>query len=87
MNKKTKTLIWVIVAVVAVLLVGVVISDVLGSAQSISIPEFIGKLAKGEINELYVDAYNWTGYTVVDGRVTAAYTVTMPSIYNAHCWL
>ena len=82
MNKKTKTLVWIIVAVVAIGLLGIVLSDILGGAQTISIPEFIGKLANGEINELYVDAYNWTGYTVVDGRVTAAYTVTMPSIYD-----
>ena len=82
MNKKTKTIIWIIVAVVAVGLVGILLSDILGGAKSIGIPEFIGKLASGEINELYVDAYNWTGYTVVDGRVTAAYTVTMPSIYD-----
>ena len=82
MNKKTKTLVWIIVAVVAIGLLGIVLSDILGGAQTISIPEFIGKLASGKINELYVDAYNWTGYTVVDGRVTAAYTVTMPSIYD-----
>ena len=82
MNKRSKTIIWIIVAVVAIGLVGILLSDILGGAKAISIPEFIGKLASGEINELYVDAYNWTGYTVVDGRVTAAYTVTMPSIYD-----
>ena len=82
MNKKTKTIIGIIVAVFAIGIVGVLISDLFSSAQSLSIPEFIGKLASGEINELYVDAYTWTGYTVVDGRATAAYTVTMPTIYD-----
>ena len=82
MNKKTKTIIWIIVAVVVIGLVSVLLSDILDGAKALSIPEFIGKLASGDINELYVDAYNWTGYTVVDGRVTAAYTVTMPSIYD-----
>ena len=82
MNKKTKTIIGIIVAVFAIGLVGILISNIFGSAKSLSIPEFIGKLASGEINELYVDAYKWTGYTVVDGRATAAYTVTMPNIYD-----
>lgn len=82
MNKKTKTIIWIIVAIFAIVLVGILISNIFGSAKTLTIPEFIGKLASGEINELYVDAHKWTGYTVVDGRVTVAYTVTMPSIYD-----
>ncbi len=82
MNKRTKSIIWIIVAVVAIGLVGILLSDMLSAAKPVSIPEFIGKLASGEINELYVDAYKWTGYVVVDGRVTAAYTVTMPNIYD-----
>ena len=71
------------IGVAVVLLLVVLLSDIIGGAQELSIPEFLAKLAKGEINQLYVDAYNWTGKFVdVEGRTTAVYTVTMPSIYD-----
>ncbi len=83
MNKKTKTIVWILVGVAVVALLGVLLSDIIGGAEALSIPEFLAKLAKGEINELYVDAYNWTGKVVdAEGRTTAVYTVTMPSIYD-----
>ena len=73
---------WAVIAIVAVGLLGIFISDMLNAAKELSIPEFMSKLASGEINALYVDAYNWTGQTIKDGVVTAEYTVTVPSIYN-----
>ena len=82
MNKRNKTIIWIIVAVVAVALVGIMLSDIIGGPEKLSIPQFLAKLASGEINELYVDAYNWTGNVVVNGKVTASYTAVMPSIYS-----
>ena len=83
MNKKTKTIIGIVIGVAVVLLLVVLLSDIIGGAQELSIPEFLAKLAKGEINQLYVDAYNWTGKFVdAEGRITAVYTVTMPSIYD-----
>ena len=83
MNKKTKTIIGIVIGVAVVLLLVVLLSDIIGGAQELSIPEFLAKLAKGEINQLYVDAYNWTGKFVdAEGRTTAVYTVTMPSIYD-----
>ena len=83
MNKKTKTIVWIIVGVAVALLLVVLLSDIISGAEELSIPEFLAKLAKGEINQLYVDAYNWTGKFVdAEGRITAVYTVTMPSIYD-----
>ncbi len=81
MNKKTKTIIWAIVAVVVVALIGVLISDILGGATDISLDEFLAKLESGEITKLYVDGYEWTGYATVDGR-EVAYATIGSSVYD-----
>ena len=83
MNKKTKTIIWIVIAVVAVILVGILLTDVISGAKTISVGEFLEKLAKYEINELYVDAYSWTGYTVnANGQIIATFKTTMPEVYS-----
>ena len=83
MNKKTRTIVWIVIAVVAVLLIGVLLSDVINQATELSFNEFITKLASGEITELYVDAYNWTGYSVdANGKTLASYATVAPSIYD-----
>ena len=86
MNKKSKTIIWIVVAVVLVALLGVLLSDVIGGVEEVSFwgeGGFLDKLVKGEINELYIDAYNWTGYFVgEDGQRAAAFTAVGPSIYD-----
>ncbi len=78
MSKKSKTIIWIIVGVAVALLVGVLLSQVLDRSQEVNAVAFLAKLKSGEITKLYVDAYNWTGYTA-DGSV---YTTVMSSIYN-----
>ena len=84
MNKKTKTIVWIIVAVVIVALLGFLMSDILGGATQLSFSEFMAKIQAGEINKLYVDAYNWEGYTidVASGKTLATYSTVAPSIYN-----
>ncbi len=83
MNRKTKTIIWIVVGVVLVALVGILLSDVLGRAKELNSVEFLEKLAVGEINELHIDAYNWTGYKVdASGKVLESYTAVMPSVYD-----
>jgi len=86
LNKKTKTIIWIIVAVLAVVLVGILLSDVVGGAQEISFTQFMAKLASGEINRLHVDGYNWTGYLIdASGKVVSgskSYTAVAPSLYD-----
>ena len=83
MNKKTKTIIWIVVVVVAVVLIGILLSDVIKGATELPFNEFLAALKKGEINELYIDAYNWTGYVVNgDGKVLETYTTVAPSVYN-----
>ena len=82
MNKKTKTIIWIVVGIVLVVLGGMLIMRIANAGTEKSLNEFLNLLAKGEINELYVDAYNWTGKVVVDGKVTATYTTVAPEIYS-----
>ena len=82
MNKKTKTIIWVVVAVIGVLLIGVLLSDVINKATEKSFDEFLALLQSGTINRLDIDAYNWTGYVVENERVIATYRTIAPSVYD-----
>ena len=86
MNKKTKRIIWLIVIAVAVGLLFILLSDVVGRAQEISFTQFMEKLAKGEITRLHVDGYKWTGYlTDASGKVVSnskSFTTIAPSLYD-----
>ncbi len=83
MNKKTKTIIWIAVAIVGVFLVGILLSDVIAGATEKSFNEFLVLLKTGQIQKLHIDAYNWTGYTLdANGKVLETYTTVAPSIYN-----
>ncbi len=85
MNKKTRTIVWIVLALVTVVLVGVLLSDVINQAQELDFwgeDGFFEKLVSGDIHEVYVDAYNWTGYTLENGKRTATFTAVGPSIYN-----
>ncbi len=82
MNKKTKTIFWIVFAVLAVALIGFLISDFINQGKELSINAFVEKLRTGEINKLYVDAYSWTGYVSSNGKITAEYTTVAPSIYD-----
>jgi len=83
LNKKTKTIIWIVVAVAAFALIGVLFTNVLTGADELTFTDFLAKLKEGKITELYIDAYNWTAYVKdANGKVTEAYTTVAPSIYN-----
>ncbi|MBR2442290.1 MAG: ATP-dependent zinc metalloprotease FtsH [Clostridia bacterium] len=74
-----------IVALVAVALIGVLLSDVINPAQELDFygeKGFYERLLSGEIQEVYVDAYNWTGYTLENGKRAETFTAIGPSIYN-----
>ena len=81
MNKKTKTIIWVVVAVVLVALLGFLLTDILGGPTELSFNAFHEKIANGEITKLYIDGYVWTGYGTIEGK-EVAYTTIAPSIYD-----
>ena len=77
MNRKSKTILWIVIAFLAVALVIILMSDILGGATELSFNAFMVKLKNGEISSLYVDAYNWTGK-----GANGSFTTTAPSIYN-----
>ncbi len=78
MTKKTKTIVWIIVALLGVALISVLLSDVINRAQEKTWAEFLTLVQSGQIKELYVDAYNWTGI----GLDKVKYTAVGPSIYS-----
>ncbi len=95
MNKKTKTMIWVVAAVLLVALLGILLSDVLAKAQEVSFDKFILLLKEtvsGEdlnkngvvelVGKINIDAYNWTAYVMEGEKVLATYTAVGPEIYG-----
>ncbi len=90
MNKKTKTIIWIVVAVLVVALVGILLSDILTSATELASNEFIQYIVEGKINVIYVDGYSWEGQFVVDGVIKNRYEPMgggMFSVYDAASYL
>ena len=81
MNKKSKTFLWIALAVIGVVIVSILFSEIMNPTETLSWSEFMSKLAAGEIQEVYVDAYNWTGYAQ-NGNVTTVYATVAPSVYS-----
>ena len=69
MNKKNKTIIWIIVAVIVVGFLGIFISQILNAATKIPFSEFEQLLMEGKLQEVYFDGYTWTGYQIVNDRI------------------
>lgn len=83
MRKKTKIILWVVLAIIVTVVVGVIIYNVLNRGTEISFQEFIDKIRAGEIDKLHVDAYNWTGKVYDEkGNLVETYIAVGPSIYN-----
>ncbi len=78
MSKKSKTIIWIVVAVVIVALVGILMSDVLNAATTLNFEAFRDKILNGEITKLYIDAYNMVGETANGTR----FETVSPSLYG-----
>ena len=79
MNRKTKTIVWIVVAVLAVVLVGVLLSDVIGGATKIDFSELMKMIDSKQIKKIYVDAYEWTAVDL-NGKTFVAIGA---SIYDA----
>ena len=83
MRKKTKIILWVVLAIIVTVVVGVIIYNVLNRGTEISFQEFIDKIRAGEFDKLHVDAYNWTGKVYDEkGKLVETYIAVGPSIYN-----
>ena len=80
MNKRTKTIIWAIVAVIVVALIGVLISDIVNTAKEITFSQLLVELRAGNVKEIYVDSYNWQA--ILNDGTKVAVGEGGPSIYN-----
>ena len=79
MTRRSKTIIWIIVGVLAFVLIGILLSDVIGGAKEISFSELMQLIDKKSIQKVYVDAYEWTA-VAHDGT---KYVAIGSSIYDA----
>ena len=62
MNKKTKTIVWVVIAVVLVAVIGLLFMEFISPRYTqIKISEFIAKVEAGEINEVNISSYKLEG--------------------------
>ncbi len=84
MNKKTKTIVWIIVAVVTVALVGILLSNIMDGTKEVDYNTFLAKLSDGTITELHIDAYEWIGYKVdpASGQILEKYSTVGSSVYD-----
>ncbi|MBQ8447056.1 MAG: ATP-dependent metallopeptidase FtsH/Yme1/Tma family protein, partial [Clostridia bacterium] len=78
MRKKTKVWVWIIIAIVAVVLIGILLSDVFGD-EKVSYTTILQKLQAGEVKSLYLDGYVWEA-TLKNGNTIVAEGA--PSLYN-----
>ena len=82
MNKRSKTILWIVFAVVAVVIIGILFTDIMNPTEELTWTQFMNKLASGEIVEVYVDAYEWTGFVKNNGSVSKVYATIAPSVYS-----
>ncbi|MBQ8374513.1 MAG: ATP-dependent zinc metalloprotease FtsH [Clostridia bacterium] len=87
MNKKTKTIIWIVVAVLIVGVVAFLLTDILTAANALDFSEFRQKILDGEIVKVYANAFVWTGEAYDSaGNVIKSYTTNAPSIHYYADW-
>ena len=97
MNKRTRTIIWIVVGVAAVVAIGFLISSLLNKMDEITYSELLYRLGVNkdaswkayEKVSLYVDGYNWQAtFTYLDKKVETFSVTGGPSIYeyNSFAW-
>ena len=86
MTKRKKTIMWIGIGVISVLLTIFLVGflmDVFEKPQKVSFSELSQLIYDGQIQELYIDGYEWTGYTVKNGDVVAKYVAIGPAMYSS----
>ena len=83
MTKKSKTIFWIVISIVVVILLGVLFTQVLQPQYTeVDYKTFYERVESGEISEIYADGYNLKGEGVVAGK-KRYYETTGPSHYDA----
>jgi len=86
LNKKTKTIFWVILAVVLVAVFGILLQQIISPKYTeIAFSEFCLKVEKGEITKVFIDNYNLKG-EFVDGTKTLYYSSTGINAYTGEAY-
>lgn len=87
MKRKTKTIIWIVLAFVGIVLLGILMFELFNQAEEVSFSELVARIRNGEIKELYLDAYEWTGYAVdAAGNVVGKYVAYGPEMYSTEAF-
>ena len=79
MNKRSKTIVWIIVGALGLLLLAILMSDIVGGAKEIPFSELMKMIDAGNIKKVYVDLYEWTA-EAVDGT---KYVAIGSSLYDS----
>ena len=79
MNKKSKTIIWIVVAVVVIGLVGMIISNIINAANTVSFTELEAIIQTEDVQAVYVDGYVWQVVLKDGSKINAE---GGPSIYG-----
>ena len=79
MNRKSKTIIWIVVGVLLLGLFAILMSDIIGGAKEIAFSELKKLIDTKQIKEIYVNAYEWSA----KGLDGAKYIAIGPSIYES----
>ena len=85
MNKRTRTIIWIVVGVVAVIAISFLVTSLLKQADEITYSQLIEKLyeVKDPIKvNLYIDGYNWQANFINGDRVITYSVSGGPSVYD-----
>ena len=84
MNKKTKTIFWIVIAVVVVVVLAILFQQLISPRYTeLSLTEFIAYVEDGRINYIYVNGYNWQGQLITNGVASGYYSTVGPSFYDA----
>ena len=84
MNKKTKTVFWIVMSIVIVVVLAILFQQLIAPRYvSLTYTEFIRYVEERKINRIYVDGYNWRGELIVNGAVQNYYATVGPSLYDS----
>ncbi|MBE7100289.1 MAG: ATP-dependent zinc metalloprotease FtsH [Clostridiales bacterium] len=74
MTRRSKKIMWIVIAILAVILIGVLLSDVFDKAKNIAYSTFYEKLDSGEITSVKIDGFIWTGKAYdANGKLVETY--------------
>ena len=93
MTRRSKTIMWIVIAVLAAIVIGVLFSDMFDNTKDIIYSEFYEKIEAGQITEIKVDGFIVTGkeYDPITHKLVATYKTVTWDLYEnpeiVHEWI